>query len=1015
VVAWCIPAVRHLETLDLSGHAISKLQGVSHLSKLTTLLLSGNAIGPKLTGLEALSSLRELDLSHNRLFSIDGVGTLSALEDLNLSGNIIQEIPSNISNIKGLRVLRVTGNRILQLADFAALAPLSMLQTLELKGNPATAADNSAAYIASILRSLITLDGEVVTEEFRVDAIKQLETGGDNTSKIAALQRDLDERNKELRAAQDMLVVTKTTSDGLVAKLGAAEENSSTAQQTLVACEGDLLRTTRELGLAHKRILDLEVALEEGVAAAAERAGRDKVSESAVAAATVRVNAAEQALESATERVIDLNRENAELRAGSCARAEAADAHDALQSQLQGEIDHLNALLIDAQHVSTSSCAPVEPCSPTPNLAPVAFAHVVGATVVDDCVEEGSDQDNAVDSIDVASEFLTPLAASRSNISDVQSYSVDTAEEDGSIIEVDSSLETIGAATDEEMALGMEMMMGMLDVQFAELSMLRGELETAQASVGHAASSPDITQGLADSRDESRVATCDAAVQADAVIDDTRDQEALIGEQHPQPDLLGQAGFETEPENPLTAKYDVYKAAVARQSNLTQQAADLVQTANSQLFQFQGSIRARTDQFERDVTRARTMRAKLSAPLAAFADLASTVVDRDAATMLQVLLSAHDTSAVAEDVLRSDQDRATISTSFPTPNHLGLGGKSSQYFAFDTVTKENSAEEAEIAGWGAAQHNAAMELEVLLQLRGGLDLTELIATTRSDGGSASVESLPCHDVTTTAGEGVCLTRDAITGVSGERELFSSASALNDAGLAVLTTTATVVKSLTEAGTQTVHIATSTSNDDLYVMALTENFKERHQAPEAAGLGALTVECITRDLTEEELSVSVSEAREVLPDQPVIAAECESLQWLRECQKLRAEMSVMKELNDGRRGELEMSEDNHASAIAAATEEVATLRASADRLRASLREAEAAVASAKADATTARANAAAAFDNAEAIRARAAHVESEGSKARHDIDVATSAEAGWYTKSMRLHMLCPKPPNLLSPF
>jgi chromosome segregation ATPase len=127
------------------------------------------------------------------------------------------------------------------------------------------------------------------------------------------------------------------------------------------------------------------------------------------------------------------------------------------------------------------------------------------------------------------------------------------------------------------------------------------------------------------------------------------------------------------------------------------------------------------------------------------------------------------------------------------------------------------------------------------------------------------------------------------------------------------------------------------------------------------------------------------------------------------------MSVMKELNDGRRGELEMSEDNHASAIAAATEEVATLRASADRLRASLREAEAAVASAKADATTARANAAAAFDNAEAIRARAAHVESEGSKARHDIDVATSAEAGWYTESMRLHMLCPKPPNLLSPF
>ena len=57
-------------------------------------------MGPKLHGLEALSSLRKLDLSRNRIADCSGVETLCALEDLNLDGNVIQEIPREVGTLK---------------------------------------------------------------------------------------------------------------------------------------------------------------------------------------------------------------------------------------------------------------------------------------------------------------------------------------------------------------------------------------------------------------------------------------------------------------------------------------------------------------------------------------------------------------------------------------------------------------------------------------------------------------------------------------------------------------------------------------------------------------------------------------------------------------------------------------------------------------------------------------------------------------------------------------------------
>jgi hypothetical protein len=521
-----------------------------------------------------------------------------------------------------------------------------------------------------------------------------------------------------------------------------AEENTAAVQRALSEREGDLSRTTRELGLAHRRILELEAALEEesaaGASAARQRdettaarvleletaleesaaavsaarardeerervAARGDVSESAVSEAAVRISAAETAVDAATERAVALSRENTELRAEISARADKifarAGEHGTLRGQLQGQIEHLNALLVQAQHVPASRISVEEARTPgMPYLTPVASASEAGA----------------ISPEDAASVFLTPLFGGNrrsTNISDDLSYSertphVDGAEEesrsqdeeeaDGSLADAsladgsfadtslaDTSLEQVagGGTTEEEMALGMEMMLGMLDEQQKELSTLRGELETAKQGSGQGSeeggviSVPITVQGVADWRDESKVATRDAAVQADPAMEDlSAVEESKTGERQLQPDVPSET---TKPDatelerdslsDSLTGgRYDsVVKAAATRQSQLTHQATALIQDANSQLFAFQGSIRARTDQFERAAARAISVRAKLRTPLAAALTprVASTVMDNDAAAMLEVLLSARDTSALSEDVLRGAQGHAaTFST-----------------------------------------------------------------------------------------------------------------------------------------------------------------------------------------------------------------------------------------------------------------------------------------------------------------------------------------------------------------
>lgn len=89
-------------TLYLNNNLIRKIEGLSHLSKLTFLYLSGNKI-QKIEGLEGLTQLNVLDLSSNLIEKIENISHLTSLQNLNVASNLLKtaeslsELPKNQS------------------------------------------------------------------------------------------------------------------------------------------------------------------------------------------------------------------------------------------------------------------------------------------------------------------------------------------------------------------------------------------------------------------------------------------------------------------------------------------------------------------------------------------------------------------------------------------------------------------------------------------------------------------------------------------------------------------------------------------------------------------------------------------------------------------------------------------------------------------------------------------------------------------------------------------------------
>jgi hypothetical protein len=99
-----------LEEFELSGSAISDLDGVQYCSHVKVLDLSANSISD-ICLLWGLSLLEEINLADNQLEDIDTLSHLSNLRIVDLSNNSVKDI-SALMNLGRLEYLDVTGTKV---------------------------------------------------------------------------------------------------------------------------------------------------------------------------------------------------------------------------------------------------------------------------------------------------------------------------------------------------------------------------------------------------------------------------------------------------------------------------------------------------------------------------------------------------------------------------------------------------------------------------------------------------------------------------------------------------------------------------------------------------------------------------------------------------------------------------------------------------------------------------------------------------------------------------------------
>lgn len=119
-----------LKHLDLSSNKISKLQNLSLLTNLQTLVLNKNQIDV-IENLENLQNLGTLRLAENNIRRIENLQTLHKLRELYLSGNLIETL-ENLDGLTELTAVFLSNNSI---GSIENLESLTNLQVLDLNYN----------------------------------------------------------------------------------------------------------------------------------------------------------------------------------------------------------------------------------------------------------------------------------------------------------------------------------------------------------------------------------------------------------------------------------------------------------------------------------------------------------------------------------------------------------------------------------------------------------------------------------------------------------------------------------------------------------------------------------------------------------------------------------------------------------------------------------------------------------------------------------------------------------------
>ena len=162
-----------LECLLLSKNMIRSIKGFNKLQYLQVLDISYNNL-TKIEGLENLN-IQELNLEGNFIEKLEGLTLLSRLTTLNVASNKISCLaPLNANN--SLRTLNIKNNKVFSIRQTEFISELPWLQYLEMQGNPCCEKFNFRARVVFRLSKLLKLDRTVVSAEERVRAYNLYET-----------------------------------------------------------------------------------------------------------------------------------------------------------------------------------------------------------------------------------------------------------------------------------------------------------------------------------------------------------------------------------------------------------------------------------------------------------------------------------------------------------------------------------------------------------------------------------------------------------------------------------------------------------------------------------------------------------------------------------------------------------------------------------------------------------------------------------------------------------------------
>ncbi|CAH8872027.1 unnamed protein product [Trichobilharzia szidati] len=188
--------------LRLDYKNILKIDNLWAFKSLVKLQLDNNII-ERIEGIDHLSHLRWLDLSFNNIEKIEGLQNLVNLEDLTLYNNRITSL-ENMESLKKLQVFSVGNNNITELTNIKYLRQFQNLQSLCLRGNPASELKEYKLYTHAMLPNLLYLDYERTNESLKNEAYEKYQLEVDELVSEEEAKLKLENENAEYEAKRQL-------------------------------------------------------------------------------------------------------------------------------------------------------------------------------------------------------------------------------------------------------------------------------------------------------------------------------------------------------------------------------------------------------------------------------------------------------------------------------------------------------------------------------------------------------------------------------------------------------------------------------------------------------------------------------------------------------------------------------------------------------------------------------------------------------------------------------------------